>query len=181
MTEAIALLPAIGDQHAFNVARWDELMADPQLAALDYRIETDRFGQILMAPPPGLDHSLSQGGILDLLRQHAPPGGRCLPECPVSTSAGVKAADAVWISEGRLVTARKGSVLVTAPEICIEVLSPSNHRDEIAEKKELYFAAGADEVWVCGLDGGMSFYRSATPTHAEESSLICPGFPSWVR
>ena len=134
-----------------------------------------------MAPPPGLDHSLSQGGILELLHRHAPPGGRCLPECPVSTSAGVKAADAVWISDARLLSGRKGAVLVIAPEICIEVLSPSNHREEIAEKKELCFAAGAHEVWVCGLDGSMSFYRFATPGHAEECSTICPDFPSQVR
>jgi Uma2 family endonuclease len=37
-------------------------------------------------------------------------------------------------------------LLTRAPEICIEILSPSNSAAEIAEKRVLYFDAGAAEV-----------------------------------
>jgi len=35
-----------------------------------------------------------------------------------------------------------------APELCIEVVSPSNSVKELGEKTEAYLAAGADEVWI---------------------------------
>ena len=41
-------------QHPFNLRRWTELLADPVLAKIPNRIETDRHGQIVMRPllPP---------------------------------------------------------------------------------------------------------------------------------
>lgn len=56
-------LPSIKDQHAFNLKRWEAVSADPELAALEYRIETDRFGRILISPPPGFDHSVYQFAV----------------------------------------------------------------------------------------------------------------------
>ena len=38
--------------------------------------------------------------------------------------------------------------LMVAPEICLEVISPSNSVKETQEKREAYFAAGAHEVWI---------------------------------
>ncbi len=35
-----------------------------------------------------------------------------------------------------------------APELCIEVASPSNSRKELQEKVDAYLAAGAEEVWI---------------------------------
>lgn len=35
-----------------------------------------------------------------------------------------------------------------APEICIEIVSPSNSKIEIQGKVDLYLARGAQEVWV---------------------------------
>jgi len=35
-----------------------------------------------------------------------------------------------------------------APELCMEVVSPSNSRKELSEKTRGYLAAGADEVWI---------------------------------
>ena len=45
------------------------------------------------------------------------------------------------------------SALRTAPELCVEVLSPTNTPAEISEKVAAYLAAGAREVWVVGDDG----------------------------
>jgi len=168
-------IPVIDDQRAFNVRRWAEVTADPTLASLNQRIETDCFGQIIMTPPPGFDHGDRQFDLGFHLRKLL-PDGKVVTECPISTSGGVKAADVTWISSKRLRTAREGDMLVVAPEICVEILSPSNTRDEISEKKRLYFEAGAEEVWVCDLEGKVHFFLKSDVNVAAVSSSLCPEF-----
>jgi hypothetical protein len=41
------------------------------------------------------------------------------------------------------------------------VISPSITAEEIAEKRAFYFEAGAKEVWLCDMDGRMSFYLAS--------------------
>jgi hypothetical protein len=45
-------LPDLASQTGFNLARWTEILADPDFAKLPDRIETDRHGRILMTPHP---------------------------------------------------------------------------------------------------------------------------------
>ena len=45
----------IEDQTAFNLAVWEKALADPFLADAPFRIETDCYGNIIMAPPPNYD------------------------------------------------------------------------------------------------------------------------------
>jgi Uma2 family endonuclease len=178
MGQALAQLPAIDDQHRFNRERWDELLADRFLASLDYRIETDRFGQITMMPPPGFHHSRFQAVIVGLLRDLLAGRGNAQPACPLSTSGGVKAVDVIWISHERLRTALAGSLLIEAPEICVEVVSPSNTRPELEEKRRLYFESGAAEVWICGETGEVNFFLAPDPERDAPASLLCPDFPA---
>ena len=169
-------METIADQHAFNRRRWQELRDDPIFAAHDFRVETDRFGQaLLMSTPPSFEHGGYQLDIGTILRQHL-PNGFTVTECPVSTSEGVKGADVIWISSARKRRALRGGLLEMAPEICVEVLSPSNTREEMTEKKRLYFEGGAKEVWFCDLSGRMHFYLHTAPDQPSVSAL-CPGFP----
>ncbi|MCI5158057.1 MAG: Uma2 family endonuclease [Candidatus Electrothrix sp. AUS1_2] len=46
-----------------------------------------------------------------------------------------------------------------APVLCVEVISPSNTIAEMNHKKSLYFEVGAEEFWLCGQTGDMSFYN----------------------
>ncbi|MCP4936781.1 MAG: Uma2 family endonuclease [bacterium] len=62
-----------------------------------------------------------------------------------------------------------------APEVCIEVLSSSNTEEEIADKRSLYFAQGAKEMWICDQDGDMTFY---IPGSQVETSELFPSFPA---
>jgi Uma2 family endonuclease len=169
-------LKPIRDYHAFNAARWEEVIADPALESLGQRIETNRFGIILMSPNPGIDHGGWQADGGYLLRTLLPEG-KVLTECPISTSEGVKLADAVWISKERLAKSRRKNVLTIAPEICIEILSPTNRRGEIEEKKRLYFETGAEEVWIVGLKGQVNFFHRDTPDKPARTSRRCPEFP----
>lgn len=172
-------LVASEGQAAFNLAVWEKVLADPFLAGLPHRIETDRHGQIIMSPPPAPDHGEEQAEIASNLKRLL-PGGHVITECPVSTSEGVKAVDVAWISKDRR-RAQRGQVCLTqAPEICVEVISPGNTQRELREKKTLFFAAGAEEVWFCHQDGRMEFFRKDAPETAT-GSLLCSAFPHIIR
>ncbi len=90
-------LPSQRVQTAFNLRRWDELVADPELANIEGRIETDRHGQIITSPPPAPRHGAYQSEIAHLLRSLM-THGTALTECPISTADGVKATDVAWAS-----------------------------------------------------------------------------------
>jgi Uma2 family endonuclease len=172
-------LPSQKAQTAFNLQRWAELLADRELAKIEGRIETDRYGHIIMSHPPAPSHGgfqLEMGALLrDLL-----PKGRVLTECPISTADGVKATDVAWASQECLVELGNRVCFPRSPEICVEVLSPSNTRAEMREKKALYFDAGAKEVWLCDKYGTMQFFIAGAeaPTKA---SRLCPKFPARIE
>jgi Uma2 family endonuclease len=157
------------------IERWQDLLADPELARWPGKIETDRFGRILMSPPPAYRHTRYVGKIIKLLNKLLPEG-QAVAETPVLTPDGIKVTDAAWLSPeyARELEAKDPPVLERAPEICVEVLSPSNSPAEMSEKRALYFAAGAREVWLCGLDGKLAFYIPALA----EKSMLCPQFPA---
>lgn len=169
-------LPPRQDQTEFNLRRWDELLLDPTLAVLPHRIETDRHGHVLMSPPPSRQHGSLQSEISFRLRTMM-KDGETVTECPISTPDGVKAADVAWLSTALSSQTAGEACLSTAPEICVEILSPSNSNSEMAEKSALYFAAGAKEVWLCAPDGSLSF---STPAGPVPRSPLCPAFPGRI-
>src|SRR5438874_1669517 len=163
------------DQAAFNLAVWKKVLADRFLAGLPHRIETDRYGQIVMSPPPAPEHGEEQSEISATLKKLL-PNGHVITECPVSTTEGVKGVDVAWISKARR-RRQRGQVFFTeSPEICVEVISPRNTRRELREKKALFFAAGAEEVWFCHRDGRMEFFRK-NQLETPAASALCPIFP----
>jgi Uma2 family endonuclease len=128
-----------------------------------------------MSPPPAPEHGDYQSILVILLHQHLPKG-KITSECPISTAGGVRAADVAWSSLERRSAQRGQKVLTLAPEICVEVLSPSNTRAEIEEKRSLYFEAGAEEVWICGLDGALRVFLRGAPDELSRS-VLCPELP----
>ncbi len=106
--------------------------------------------------------------------------GRVLTECPISTADGVKAADVAWASPALVHELGRQVCFPRAPEICVEVISPSNTEGEIQEKMALYFDAGAKEVWTCAESGVMSFF-GGRGERSMRASKICPQFPKRVE
>jgi Uma2 family endonuclease len=172
-------LPRQKTQTAFNLRRWAELLNDPVLANIEGRIETDRHGHILMAPPPAPSHGSYQSEIAYHLRRLLEQG-RVLTECPISTADGVKAADVAWASPERMKELGNRACFPVAPEICVEVMSPGNTTAEIREKMALYFDAGAREVWLCAANGEMDFFTAKSP-RPRRASVLCPDFPARVQ
>src|ERR1700675_2661133 len=108
-------IPTIEGEAAFNLRRWHEVLSDLSLAKLPHRIETDRHGHIVMSPPPAFSHSQRQGKIVGLLLKLLPEG-QAMPDCPLSTSDGVKAIDVAWLSTTRHEYEQKPIAPEGAPE-----------------------------------------------------------------
>jgi Uma2 family endonuclease len=171
-------LPSRAEVLQQNRLRWAEVLADQTLVDLPFRVETNCYGVLLMTPPPSGHHSSRQGEIAFQLRSLL--GGHALPECPTSTLDGVRAADVGWYSSERFALVKGQIAFETAPEICVEVLSPSNTDSEMAHKKQLYFEAGAEEVWYCRMNGAMEFYSKDKPDTPIRQSNLCPNFPPTI-
>lgn len=75
---------------------WDEVCADPCLQDLPYKIETNRFGQIIMSPARN-QHSRYQSKAM-LTLNGLMTSGEVSVEFTVETSVGVKVPDVVWMS-----------------------------------------------------------------------------------
>ena len=165
-------------QFARNLARWQELLTDRELARIPHRIETDRLGRIIMTPPPFFEHVWRISRIIELLHEYLPIG-KTLSETPISTADGVKVMDVAWLGSdyAKLLEQQRPLILERAPQICIEVMSPSNTLEEMAEKRALYFEVGAREVWLCELDGRLSFYCGGDLC---EGSELCNRFPKQI-
>ena len=62
-----------------------------------------------------------------------------------------------------------------APELCVEIRSPSNSIGEMLAKKDLYLARGAQEFWLVDEEGHLSFYSYGGK---QELSTLFADFPS---
>jgi Putative restriction endonuclease len=122
-------LPPHHTQTAFNLWRWGEVLADPELARFEGRVETDRHGHIIMSPPPAPAHGSFQAQIAILLHRHMATG-RVLTKCPISTADGVRAADVAWASPALMEELGRAVCFPQAPEICAAVVSPGNTEAE---------------------------------------------------
>ena len=154
---------------------WEEVIADPSLHDLPYKVELNEDGRIIMSPAR-FSHSAHQGIIMRHLNELL-PHGRNAPEVAVRTSKNVKVPDVGWFTMEHWAAAMREVACSTAPEICVEIASEGNTDREFTEKRALYFAAGAREVWFCDLMGNMSFFDATGP---REHSPMCPEFPTEV-
>ncbi len=152
---------------------WRDICENSRLQDLPFKIETNGFDQIVMSP-----RSNWRGGFqadIGAMLQTCLADGGIMTECAVETTDGIKVPDVVWVSNERLKPHRRASSMPIAPEICVEIRFRSNSGVEIMGKMQLYFARGAEEVWLCDEDGNMTFYRH---DEAEATtSKLCPDFP----
>lgn len=135
---------------------WNSVITHPLLKDLPFKIELNKWGKILMSPASN-NHGRIQyqvGKRIDA----AKGSGHIIMECSVQTSDGVKVADVAWASDAFIAEHGFDTPYAKAPEICMEITSPSNSSGEIQEKVELYLAKGAHEVWVVSEDGNAQYH-----------------------
>lgn len=155
--------------------RWRQLATDPLVAAIPYKVELNEKGAIEVSPPT-TRHAFLQSFVSHELRLQR-PDGTTFTECPVETDIGVRVPDVVWASPAFMQRHGTESEFRAGPDLCIEVLSPTNTRAEIAEKVAAYLAAGAREVWVVGDDGAPEMHTSAGLAAASTLGFVLPRPP----
>jgi len=155
--------------------KWQQLCKDSNLNNLPYKIELNEQGQIIMSPSR-LMHGAYQSEIVKKLAELL-SDGQIITECAIQTPRGTKVADVAWFTSMRWQKVRDEFESPFAPEICIEILSPSNSEYEMEMKKKLYFAGGAKEVWICDENGTLNFYiKNGEIINSE----LIPGFPKQI-
>ena len=148
------------------VLRWEEVLRDPSLQNLPYKIELNAWGKIEMSPARAR-HARVQGYIaVELGRQL--PQGVVFTECPVLTEIGLRVPDVAWASQSFMQAHGSADILHKAAEICIDVISPSNSEAEITEKTRAYLQAGAQEVWIASEAGELHFFDSTGERSASQ-------------
>ncbi|QEP43092.1 Uma2 family endonuclease [Ectothiorhodospiraceae bacterium BW-2] len=148
---------------------WSEVIDNPMLANLPFKIELTRFGQLLMSPASN-EHGRIQSRLsAKFLRK---PGGEVITECSIQTTNGIKVADVAWLSEAFVSKYGFTTPYPKAPELCVEIISPSNSMEEMREKIQLYLEAGAIEVWlVRGLDDIQIFNAAGEAGYSQYFSV----------
>ena len=121
--------------------------------------ELTEHGELVMSPKPTNRHQRLCSEISAQLREIL--GGEAVVEAAVlTTTAGVRVPDVVWMPKQRWAVVNNESGLVEAPELVVEVLLPGNRRGAVAHKVQAYLACGIREVMVVALDGTITFHRA---------------------
>jgi Uma2 family endonuclease len=150
---------------------WQDVIDCPYLQNLPFKIELNRYGQIVMSPASN-KHGNIQAEVAGMFLKRK-NRGRVFTECSIETSDGVKVADVAWASAAFVKRHGDATPYPEAPEICVEIVSPSNTPSEISNKVELYLARGAKEVWVISEERKITFY---TPGREMRKSELFPEF-----
>lgn len=139
--------------------RWAEVIADPALRDLPYKIEMTASGKIEMSPASNAHGRFQLRIGAELLRLL--PQGEVIAEASVLTSIGVRVPDVAWASRRFIETFGMVTPFPRAPEICVEVDSPSNTEEETVGKIHAYLEAGAQEVWVVSEEGRVRYFAAS--------------------
>ena len=136
--------------------QWQDVLADKSLQDLPYKIELNEKGLIEMSPASFI-HSLLQGRLAKLLGNQL--DGEVFTELAVQTTKGVRVPDVAWGSKEYVQKHIKDVYALSAPELCVEIISPLNTFEEMKDKVELFLEAGAKEVWLITEDGQTTYYN----------------------
>lgn len=107
-------------------------------------------GEIVHMPPPKRGHQRIQRRILALLIECAGKEGVAETEMAFRPTPGneVWVADIGFVNSNRDQNTADDEYLMGAPDLVIEVLSPSNTVDEINDKMDICMANGCLSFWV---------------------------------
>ena len=107
-------------------------------------------GEVVFLTFPKRPHTIAQANLVDQLKPRARRQGKVimeLPFCPLPEHE-VWAADVAFVSREQWAAGDEDDWFPGAPLLVIEVLSPSNTKAEIADKRQTCFAGGCQEFWL---------------------------------
>lgn len=136
--------------------QWSEVIDSPYLKDLPFKIELNRYGKIEMMPVSNKHGRLK--AYIGFLLEDELTHGQSLINCSIQTTEGVRVADVAWCSKEFIEQHAYETPYSKAPEICVEVVSPSNSKIEMTNKAQWYLQAGAKEVWVVWESGSIDYY-----------------------
>ncbi|HUP19361.1 MAG TPA: Uma2 family endonuclease [Gemmatimonadota bacterium] len=118
----------------------------------EYRLELVR-GRIVREPLPGAPHGTLVGELFRQILPHVPRGsGRVVNETGFLLSVDpptVRGPDLAYVAAGSIPAGGiPAGFWLMAPDLAIEVVSPSNTSAEMREKVLEYLAAGTRLVWI---------------------------------
>jgi Uma2 family endonuclease len=111
-------------------------------------------GWVVREPQPGYEHGFVQAAAIEALRRHVrehAPELRVVGPIGVITDEGaatVRAPDVAVVRGERLGDLHRTGFLRGAPDLAVEVVSPSNRAGEMQTKVLEYLTSGATLVWV---------------------------------
>jgi Uma2 family endonuclease len=146
-------------------------MENPFFRDVPYKVELNKFGQILMSPASNRHGILQNRVARDI--EYEKQSGIVIIECSILTSEGVRVAGVAWASDEFYAEFGEETPYPKAPEICVEVKSPANSKAEMDEKIRLYLEKGALEVWIVDEYAKVNFY---THTGKLKKSRIAKNF-----
>ena len=105
---------------------WDEITCNPLLRNLPFKVETNRFGQIVMTEKTNAQGAaqFAIGRAIDRSKN----GGRIIFGCSIMTSDGVKVASVAWLSNQFVAQHGYSTPYPKAPELCVEIVSSQIHK-----------------------------------------------------
>lgn len=151
--------------------KWQELINDPFFRDVPYKVELNKYGTILMSPASNR-HGILQNKLAREI-ERSKRSGVIIIECSILTSEGVRVADVAWASDEFAAEFVETTPYPKAPEICVEIKSPTNSKAEMEEKTRLYLEKGALEVWIVDESGKVNFFSH---TGKIENSKIAADF-----
>jgi Uma2 family endonuclease len=144
-------------------------------------------GELITMPPAGVEHGGCRGDIAILLgsyvKKHrlgrvyvADTGFRLRQDT-------VRAPDVAFVRRERLDAVKSKGFAKGAPDLAVEIFSPSDNVRQLMRKVKQYFAAGTHTVWIVYPDRQEVQLLEATGTdrllragHSIEAPELLPGF-----
>jgi Uma2 family endonuclease len=109
-----------------------------------------RHGEAVFVPYPLGPHVVAQQNLVGELMDRAGGQGRVvkvMPYCPLPEYE-VWGADVAYVSNAQWSSWDRDDWLPGSPVLIIEVLSPSDTKAEMTDKRETAFQGGCEEFWV---------------------------------
>jgi Uma2 family endonuclease len=142
---------------AVKVLRPRVSYADLERAPEDGRRYELYDGEVFVVPAPLARHQLIQQNIVQLLVAYAKQTGGFAVDSPIDivfSDYDVLQPDVVFFSAARRHLIDLDRVIRDAPDLCVEVLSPSTAATDRGKKMQMFARYGVNEYWIVDPAGG---------------------------